>query len=73
MAMDIPASVFLGDGDLNPDGTTAWSQTKLTARLSEVLSKQHPMIYKIMIYTSEENRLLQRKKRQSPRQILSSV
>lgn len=73
MAMDISASVFLGDGYLNPDGTTAWSQTKLTARLSGVLNKQHLLIYKIIIYTSEENMLLQMKKRESPSQILSSV
>lgn len=73
MAMDIPASVFLGDGDLNPDGATAWSHTKLTARLSGVLNKQHLMIHKIIIYTSEENTLLQMKKRKSPSQILSSV
>ena len=76
MAMDIPAYVFSGDENLTPDGTTAWSQTKLTAMLSGVLNKQHLMIYKIMIYTSEENRgnrLLQIKKRQSPSQILSSV
>lgn len=44
MAMGIPAWAFLGDEDLTVDGTTAWSQIKLTAMLSGALNKQHPMI-----------------------------